>query len=345
MNVLVRNVVVAAAAVTTVVAAYHFYSNSDLTDSDAEFAVPGTETLPAVVPESEPTNETSGSAQVHETRTKYAVPEDIPVTIKFSSGEEVDVTLRHFWPDETPVEIKPRLADIYDELVAYAENGDGASARYLNRALRSCRSAFRDKDSKDEAIAKLRATGEISYPEGAEFPDQHVPPGRDIGQFIEVMEEQFVACEGVSDEQIDHAEYWLDEAIRAGDFLATRDHAAEVGVHTAYGFQVQQKLWDQGHISAVNGLGMAYRKGIPGENDGQPDYVKSYAYGYATFKLFEAALEQANSPQAHNRLRSFENSLSGKGAYLTPEQQGAAIELAAEILRENKNCCLGVWSM
>jgi len=337
---------VTAAIVVAVLITYHVRSNRLAVEVSNGEAPPFVQTKPLANTQDTDTGDRDGTKSlVAHLRLPKIPPDDIPVTIEFPSGETVDVVLRHFWPDEPPVEIQPRLVDMYDDLVNLAESGNGASARYLNRALRGCRNVFRDKAAKDAAIEKLRSTGEITYPEGAEFPHQHVPAGRDIGEFIEVIEEQFTTCDGVSDEQIAYAEYWLNEAIKAGDFLATRDYAAEIGVYTDAGFQIQKKLWDQGHISAVNGLGMAYRHGVPSENNGEPDYVKSYAYGYVTFKLFEAALRGSNSPHAHNRLRSFENSLSGKGAYLTPEQQQAAIELAAKILKENENCCLGVWAM
>jgi len=340
-----RLMVVTVAVFATVIVAYLLRSDQ-LAVGDSTTVVPPTLQTepPAKEWDTDPADKDAPEELVVHRPSERDIPDDILVTIEFPSGQLVDVVLHHFWPDEPPIKYNPRLVDMYNDLVVLAESGNGASARYLNQALRGCRNAFRDKPSKDAAIARLRSAGEITYPDGAEFPNQHVPVGRDIGEFIEVIEERFTNCEGVSDEQIAYAEYWRDEAIKAGDFLATRDYAAEIGVHTEAGFQIQKKLWDQGHISAVNGLGIAYRHGVPGENSGQPDYLKSYAYGYATFKLFEATARGSISPNTRNRLRSIEESLSNRGSYLTPQEQQAAIELAAEILEENKNCCLGVWN-
>lgn len=265
--------------------------------------------------------------------------------VEFPSGERVVVTLRNFVPAEPAVDPYGGLAEAYPGLVEAAESGDAASARVLYRMLTECTNSFRDEAAMNAAIATLHETGELVYPEGARIRSGDVARGVDTSLYEESIRQRFALCKGVTDEQIATAPQWLAAASAGGDFLAMRYLARAEGHRSEKSVEIYRELWERGHLSAGDTLGIFYKLGIPSETDGRPDYVRSYAYSLVDAKVREAACARNDtlSPGARNYLQILQESLAQKSGFLTPQEQAEAEALTVELLRDNENCCLGSW--
>lgn len=266
--------------------------------------------------------------------------EPVTVTLRFPSGETLTKTLRRFTPSEPPVEYDPVFVNIHDQLVDAAVSGDAASARDLYHGLKSCRNAWRTESELETAVTLLKETGQVTYPAGSSYRDRRLRHSGHAADVAEMMRTQYESCVGLTEEQLNAAEDWLYLAADSGDFLAIRELAHHFGDDSEASAELYQQLWERGHVSATEALGIAYSNGTAPGLDGQPDHIRSYAYTYAGFAVYKAIMERSNRPGAHNRIVSMDDVLAMRGGYLSPQQQAQAEQLAYDMLRENENCCL-----
>ena len=260
----------------------------------------------------------------------------LEAVVKFPDGSAVPVVLRTVEIQTIP---KPqRLAEVYEDLAQRANSGDGVAARTLHTWLQHCRHAFADKASLEKAITRLKTERVVTSADGR--PPRRLRPGVSIEQVEEgEFREPFEFCEGVSEAQKQEAETWLELGAKAGDYKAMQTWAA----HKRYSQEAVdylEALWQGGYSAALPGLAIRYGKGVDG---GQPDYVRAYALKLINLKLLEAAYEGSGSPTHRMKLGAVEDSLHGTAALLNPQQTQEAVVLATGLLRENANCCLGLW--
>lgn len=292
--------------------------------------------------EAQPLGVQATPADVHE------IPDIQEVDVKFPSGETVRVSLINFVPDNPPFPPSSRVVDMHDQLVASAESGNGASARVLYGSLKGCKNAFADKKSMLDAVSHLRSTGEVIHPND-DSRHGRIPAGLDTSEMEELIRKNYETCEGITVEQKDDAEYWLEVAAGANDFLALREYARYLGSGTRESFELIQNTWDMGFVSAANSLAIYYEKGGAGVG-GQVDYVNSYAYSLIGSQVYQAALLRDGSrqsrygTQSHNKIKSLDDMLAAKAGYLTPDQQAEAEQVAIDVLKKNESCCRGSWS-
>lgn len=270
------------------------------------------------------------------------------VQVEFPNGAAVVVSLVQFVPPMPTVPTGGVLAEDYDRLANAAENGDAAAARWLFRGLRSCVGGFLDLEKMNSSIAEMHKTGHLTYPDGKV---QDVGIGQQAVWSEEVLRDQFQSCDGLSNDQINSRAAWLELAATEGDFLAMRDYAVtELGLETPEGFDMYKKTWDAGHLGSASAMAILYRNGAPGELNGQPDRLTSYAYTLLSHSVYKAISKSGDNvnglsprPLSANRLHSMDQLLSQKGAYLTPAEVKEAEHLAVSLLLDNKACCLGNW--
>lgn len=262
------------------------------------------------------------------------------VTVRFRNGKEVQINLRqkpiprpYFYPTE-------RFLDLYDELELAAMSGHSAAAIQIFRSLKACQYAHRTKDELDRALERLRTDGIIEWPNGVREAET-IPHGIEYGPFEQSMIDSYELCEGVSDEQANDAERWARLAAEAGDYMGIRLLTEEIG-KTQESYELWQQAWEQGYVNGAQAMIIYYRDGIPESLGGEPDYIRMYAFQLIRNKLHEAASQWASHSNS-NKLAAMDNALRGTGGFLTPQEQEEAEALAAEILSEDRNCCLGMW--
>ncbi len=269
------------------------------------------------------------------------------IQVDFPNGVTVPVDLVQFVPPMPSVSIAAPLREIYDDLAAAAEGGDAAAARWLFRQLRTCTNRFEDIVAMESAIAGLKKTGHMTYPDGR---IDEVSTGPQTLGVEDVVREQFETCAGVTQSQIDTSNEWLEKAAESGDFLAMRDYAVVVlGTKTLEGFEMYKKTWDKGHLGSASAMAIFYRNGAPSDLAGQPDMLTSYAYTLISnnvYKSIGSAEYDSNGLSRRlsaSRLYMMDQLLSRKGGYLTPSEVEEAEHLAISMLLNNEACCLGNW--
>lgn len=331
-----------AAVALTGVATYFYSSGGNAPTSVVDAALPTTDTAQTTKQQA---GVVTNQKQVKLTRVaprrSGGSGRNWETTIEFPDGTSVDIQMKYWRPGASPFGSWERLIDVYDALVVEAEGGDAAAARILYEQLQFCEEAFADEQSYKAAIGILHKTGYQTYPNGDK---SHAPAAdeMELVEFEESISERYEMCRGITDDHKTNKIQWAEMAAHGGDYEAMQIMAHEVG-YTREGLEWYAKAWDKGHVSAADALSIWYRKGAADPQNGQPDYLRSYAYLYVVYKVYENALQQSPSPRTRNRTVSMENTVRGLGAYLTPEQQAEAEAIAAGLLQENGNCCLGGW--
>ena len=270
------------------------------------------------------------------------VPAVWDTTIEFPNGTKVDVQMKTWQPDPPPFTGWKKLVNAYDALVKEAEAGSPAAARELYRELKNCEEAHTDEASFQSALEYLKKERIQLYPTG----ERSKKPlhGDDLVHAEEMMRERFIRCEGITPEHQENKIQWAEMAAHGGDFLSMRTMAREHGF-TPEGLYWYEQGWLAGHASAADAMSIWFRNGAADPENQQPDHLRSYAYLYVNYKIYAAALARSSSPNSMNRIVSMENVVRGLGSYLSPKEQEQAEALAAQLLKENTNCCLGGWNV
>ncbi|HXV40911.1 MAG TPA: hypothetical protein VD701_08115 [Steroidobacteraceae bacterium] len=204
------------------------------------------------------------------------------------------------------------LADFYRQVAPLARAGDSAAAFELARKLGQCKELLSRKDAVEPAPGQLPAD-----PQWLDF------------------------CHGAEESVLDEADLWRQMAIDAGYYFAMQDLARE---HrgTPQELEIWESLWQRGHVSALQVLKIRYSQGASGS---PPDYVRAYAYTLIYSGLLQAAFSELPSPSPTQQMMlvTVEDSVRQAGSYLTPAETETAIALAASLLKDNQNCCIGRW--
>jgi hypothetical protein len=145
-------------------------------------------------------------------------------------------------------------------------------------------------------------------------------------------------CEGLTEEQLQDPIRWARVAADAKDYFGRQLLGAALR-KTPEGFQVFNDFWLDGNISGLPGISITY---VTGAATGEPDFLRAYAHSLIYFKIVEAAhkagVSRRSGSRAYSALKDRLRYLSGN---LNPAQQKEAETLAARMLADNKNCCVG----
>lgn len=204
------------------------------------------------------------------------------------------------------------LADFYRQVAPRARAGDAAAAFELARKLRQCKDLLSRDASVEPAQGQLPAdTQRLDF------------------------------CRGTDQSLLDEADLWRQMAIDAGSYFAMQDLARELR-GTPQELEIWESLWQRGHVSALQVLKIRYSQGASGA---PPDYVRAYAYTLIYSGLLQAAFSELRSPTPTQQMMlvTVEDSVRQAGSYLTPAETETAIALAASLLKDNQNCCIGRW--
>lgn len=271
-------------------------------------------------------------------QTKTASLPEKAVDIAFPDGTTIHVTLKPVVVPWSGVQMPERLADAYADLKQRAEGGDAPAARTLYQWLSRCDRAFEDEASFNAAVERLHTERVLMSP-NASGP-RRLPAGADVAEWERLeLRQPYEFCKGITAGQKAEAGSWLQLAARAGDYIALQRWAQSLG-DTPEGLAALEDLWNRGFSSVLSALAIRNSRGIL---SAAPDHVRAYAYSFINFKLLEAAYEGSSSPTRRMMLMAVEDSLRYRGGLLTPQETQRAIELAAQLLAENPNCCTGSW--
>lgn len=261
-------------------------------------------------------------------------------TVTFANGREVDVALRQRTRLDPYFDDTGQFLDIYYDLEVAALDGDARAAIQMVSSLKTCRKAFKTRGDMEQALKRLREDSVLDYP-GDNRESKQLLPGMDISSIENQIQFVFDYCEGIGDAETADVEKFARIAIDAGEYMGTRLLTEELG-RTREGFDLWQDAWKEGHINGAVSMILFYRDGIPENLDGKPDYVKTYAYHLIANKVYEAA-SQFSQASNSEMLTAMGDALIGAAGFLTPHEQAEAVELAANLLEANQNCCIGSW--
>lgn len=248
-------------------------------------------------------------------------------SIDFPSGENVDLTLLSYVEPQSSIQLISPLSAVIDDLIIAANEGDIGAASVLGNNLLRCSSAPRSKDDYSESVLRL---GGSSTPE--EF--------REIE--LEMLLENYEMCKGLSDDKVNDYLPWLKLAAEGGDVASINSLFSELGMTRETG-EIVNSAWEQGFIGMGHSIAMLHSQGLMTES-GVPDNVSAYAYAYATNLVWGKAYEVNNSPYVGNSVSDLQTALDGMiGSRLSPQEQIEAEELAYNLLKGNKKCCIGTW--
>lgn len=264
--------------------------------------------------------------------------------VDFPDGSSITVSWRQADPPPPPLPPSDRLIDQYDDLRRLAEQGHGAAARTLYRALRSCRRAFETESSLNAALQRLR--NERVLTTAGEPRVMPLPAGARVADFEEDLRRSYAYCSGVTAGMREEAARWAELAARAGDYLGLQDWAAELG-RTAAGLRAWTDAWERGLASALAPLALLHASGVSEPDGRPPDHVLAYAYTLLELQITQAVVNQLSgadrlAPTARrNRIIALQDTLRYRAGFLSPQETEAAIALARELLSKNPNCCTG----
>jgi hypothetical protein len=235
------------------------------------------------------------------------------VSVNFPDGTSIAVPLRSMPHPSVRIEGGlTTLADFYRQVAPQAQAGDPAAAWELARKLRQCKELLSRKEGVEHVRDQLPAE-----PFWLDF------------------------CRETDASILDEADMWRQAAIDAGYYFAIQELARDLR-GTRQELEIWESLWQRGHASVLQVLKIRYSEGVAGS---PPDYIRAYAHKLIEFGLMQAAISDSRSPTPNQRLMLImtEDSLRQAGSYLTPGETATAVALAVEILRSNRNCCIGRW--
>lgn len=262
--------------------------------------------------------------------------------VTFPDGEQFPVTLRPMpW---IQAEELPHVADSYDALVKAANGGDGVAALTLGRNLDECfHYAYPSEAALVQAIDELKSTHSYrapgGYPVHVSTNEQGVVDVQGISQRLTTITER---CRGLTPEQKQEWGKWLAKAGDEMVFLGAFYYAQSASKKGADRLAAWEKVWALGSPLGLAFMAEAYAKGSGGL---EPDPVKAYAYELLHLELLQVVYsdrEGVVSPYFWSRLES--SPLEQRAAALTHAQAARALQMAKKTLRENENCCIGLWT-
>ena len=254
------------------------------------------------------------------------------VVLSFDGLGDVPMTLRTYIAPLPSVELSDRIALIYDDLVEAAYSGDYPSARVLYQMLSDCREAYLEPSDLEAAIFRIR--NEKVWVRPGDHHAEPIPAGVDTSHLERNLRLQQQRCDGITDAHLRDVKEWARLAAEGGDFLGMRFWVRELG-NTQEAVEIWKQAWSAGYVNALQAMSLAYKRGVPTDTKEASDYVQTYAYQLAYFKVIEASY----ASQDASMMATIDGVLSSIGGNLTPNQQAEAERLAFDLLRSNTNCC------
>jgi len=152
-------------------------------------------------------------------------------------------------------------------------------------------------------------------------------------------------CENVTDELLSRKDELRQQALESGAFSALDREAFEVidESNPKEKLTVLERAWDLGYVSVGWSIAAEYYQGLPPHLEGTPDMTTGYAYQLAQNRIYEALLASSNSVNAPQQITSMNQALLNWGSSLSPQEQQRAEQMAAALIRDNKNCCKDIW--
>ena len=257
-------------------------------------------------------------------------PESLKITVKFSDGTTVPLTLRRqnfdWWPSDPTQDGPANLK----RLEPMANAGDTRAAFGISQFLNDCKSAPRDEAQLAAWIKVLHEKRLLTLGDGH---TSELPVSSPLDQYEKSYRDKFRLCKGLTAADLASADRWQRKAADGGHLWALvylyQDNNS--GLTPAERLKVARRTWE---IGDINGLDRVSR-GLEDVNR-----VESVGYAILAERLSAAKAEAANNPGTKLSMEYATRALQNKLHDLTPDERMRALGVAKDVLSKNKNCCL-----
>lgn len=267
--------------------------------------------------------------------------------VLFPNGAHVEVVYQLTSSHNVPSPRKGALNVYIFELMGLAVEGNAGAAQGVYSLLSDCSSTPRTQSEFNDSLMELQTSGKVTHASGMGVTPGHVfPVGSEVHSMaVNTVRLKYESCSRVTDLQISEREKWNTMAKELGSARALGQRARELlQTDPEAAFEVYQQLWNAGEISFASELQRAYQTGTAPKANGKPDLITAYAFELLLNKVFEQAHYDSKNPNATNLAAMMDESLAQLAANLTYEQKISAEERAVKLLKENQNCCKGIWT-
>jgi hypothetical protein len=253
--------------------------------------------------------------------------------VDFPNGESVAVTWRTLPTLET-VPLPPwgpHLNGLRDR----AAKGEAQAARVLAVIARRCSEVPVDGAVLQRLVDAARRTGVI---ETFDHGIAERPIAMSLEDGIDVwLTRPFRACEAMAADERDESR-WLLRAAELGDLLARlmlADREPDMATRAAR----LTALWQEGSAMALQRLADLHRDGWNDPRDSTSAEVRAFATRLAALRVMRS-LPASSGNAGADAYDQAEAGLRSRSAGLRAWEIGLAEALAAQIVRDNPNCCL-----
>jgi hypothetical protein len=255
-------------------------------------------------------------------------PESLKITVEFSDGTTVPLTLRRqnvdWWPSD-PTQDGPANVK---RLEPMANAGDTRAAFGISQFLNDCKSAPRDEAQLAAWIKALREKHLLTWGDGH---TSELPAGA-VDQYEKSYRDKFRRCKGLTASDLASANTWQRKAADGGHLWALiyvyQDNNS--GLTPAERLKVARKTWEIGDIGGLDRVS----RGLEDVNR-----IESVGYALLAERLTAAQAEAANNPGTKFSMDAAARSLQNKMNDLTPDERKRALAIAKDVLARNRNCC------
>ncbi|RBP50597.1 hypothetical protein [Arenicella xantha] len=284
-----------------------------------------------------------------ETKTRDAIKSNVGLEDELSFLDGIKYKNIEF----TDHGIQPKnLANVYDELVSKALDGDVGSARNLAFELYQCNFAYDSREALDGAIKRIDEEKVLAHPNLESDREYEVDVSRESAEMITLLvselTEDYERCADITPSQraLSEVAKWAEIAADQGDFGAIKLLQLKAGRDSKEAVKWLNKSWEVfGDVDALSDMAIHYSMGINEDSRGQkePDFEKAYAYNHAYKMIKEASITKFHSDYNDKVMSRFFDAVDQRAAYygsqLGPAETLAAEAFANQLVRNNKNCC------
>ncbi len=322
-------------AVSLVAVGYRVVSNS--VDRSPDTAPSATATEAVRPASSDDAADPNRSVDAPEARLPTVAQQDgLRRTIRFADGDSVSVVFKSA-SSADDVQLSAAVLNDYPELLALAEEGNGAAAHEVYKLMSGCAAAPGTEAELEDAIGQLYSTFSI--------PDPAAPDGvrrlgsdTDLGQVESRLRSSFDRCRDVGGSENREPIDYLRIAAESGRFPVTLEYARLLEKDdVAASIPYFEKAWEHGDVNAALALGEIYLRGYGAE---APDRQKAYAYTYLGAQL-SMSFHEGQEGEAAVLIRDIvEQRMEQRLSEFYPAEESAGTELAKSMLNANSNCCV-----
>lgn len=284
----------------------------------------------------------NGIAAARATRTD--APADGPPTtsavLDFGAHGTVEVTLTAEVPRSAGVPRSVPLDDVFDELLARAETGDASATRELYERMESCRALLKGGRTLEESLDRLRTERIFFGPMGS----RHIE-AEEIPRRAEQIRRGFARCGEIEEQIRSHGRrvaLLLDTAAEQ-DLLAMRALLRRNRADPVARMATLERMWSLGYAEALTEISAVFRNTATATGDVQAR-IQDYAHYRAFTEIMAAAWNAGDRRRNATRLHHVEALLAQKAGDLSPGHQNSGDRLAIDLVRENPNCCRGIFA-